>query len=66
MRRIRMSIDDPKTNMARQNMLYEQYLANEQKPANTRVISSLKKMDLSSPMIDRIVNARQGCGGCGK
>lgn len=63
---MRMSIDDPKTNMARQSILYEQYLAGQQKPGNTGVTASLKKMDLSSPMIDRIVKARQGCGGCGK
>ena len=68
MRVLKMNIDDPRTTMTRQNIMYEQYLASQQKSVNqnSSVTSGLKKMDLSRSMIDRIVKARPGCGGCGK
>ena len=60
-----MTLDNPKLNMERQNMQYSQYLANQQKPANSSVFPS-RRMDLTRPMIERVFKARQGCGGCGK
>ncbi len=64
---MKMNIENPQITMARQNILYEQYLAAQEKAVKSNsVTSNLKKMDLSRPMIDRIVKARSGCGGCGK
>lgn len=60
-----MVIDNPKTVMSQNNVAYINYIRsrNVNVSSNKGVVG--RKMDLSAPMLDRIVKARTGCGGCG-
>lgn len=59
-------IDNPKTNILRNNVLfYQQQLQQLQQTQNNKG-ARFGKMDLSSAMIQRVARAPTGCGGCGK
>ena len=63
-------IDNPKTNILRNNiMFYQQQMQQAQAQAQAQSNPNgtrFGKMDLSSAMIQRVARAPTGCGGCGK
>jgi hypothetical protein len=65
MRRLSMVIDNPKMVMAQNNIAYLNSLRSRNVSTSSNKTIVGRKMDLSTPMLDRIVKARTGCGGCG-
>ena len=55
-----MAFDDPRSNMARQNLLYAAQIKYEAQGKKTR------GSDLKVAMIERVHRAKPGCSACGK
>lgn len=61
MKRFSMTFDNPAQNAIRQNILYQ-----HQQQQLQKAVSHNRKIDLATPMIDRVYKAKPGCSACGK
>ena len=58
MKRFAMTFDNPGQSAIRQSIMYHQQKQTA-KPSNRRI-------DLATPMIERVYKAKPGCSACGK
>ena len=55
-----MAFDDPRINIAKQQLFYESQMKMKDSLQNRR------GSDLKTPMIERVYRAKPGCSACGK
>lgn len=63
MKRFSMAFDDPRINIAKQQLFYESQMKMKDSLAQRQ---NSRGGDLKLPMIERVYRAKPGCSACGK